>query len=116
MTLNDSSTDKAKLSISQRLGTLYAIAYGMENEGVSITTAQVSNASSNYILVFAHDRESLMAWMKKRALTPEFRKLEPDEGLVWEVQTEFLGVQVVGYLTDDEKEEWDHALDSGDPA
>lgn len=79
MTLNNSSTDKAKLSISQRLGTLYAIAKGLEAFGVTITTAQASRASYDYILVFAHDVKAFSAWMKKRNLVPVFEELGEDE-------------------------------------
>jgi len=120
MTLNNSSTDNAKLSISQRLGTLYAIAQGLEAEGVTITTAQASGASYDYILVFAHDVNAFSAWMKKRNLVPVFEELGKDDSAIstlrWTVGAEFLGMEVRGYLTDDEKEAWEHEMDPRDPA
>ena len=117
MTLNDSSTDNAKLSISQRLGTLYVIAKGLEAFGVTITTAQASGASYDYILVFAHDLDVFARWMKARNLTPEFMELPDSPGeLRWSIGTEFLGINVTGYLTDEEKEAWEHEMDPRDPA
>lgn len=120
MTLNDSSTDNAKLSISQRLGTLYAIAKGLEAFGVTITTAQASGASYDYILVFAHDVKAFYAWMKKRNLVPVFEELGEDDCTIrelrWTVSTEFLGMTVQGYLTEDEKEAWENEMDTRDPA
>lgn len=112
MTLNNSSTENAKLSISQRLGTLYAIAHGLEAEGVTITTAQASTATDDYILVFAHDVKAFSAWIKKRNLAPVFEELGEDDSvsstLRWTVSAKFLGMTVLGYLTDDEKYAWEH--------
>lgn len=117
MTLNDSSTDKAKLSISQRLGTLYAVVQGLETEGVSVTTAQASKSSGDYVLVFAHDLDVFARWMKARNLTPEFMELPDSPGeLRWSIGTEFLGINVTGYLTDEEKELWDNEIYPRDPA
>ena len=115
--MSNNTTDAVKVSIARRLERLAAVARGLETEGVRITTAQASNASGDHILVFAHDMGVFSAWMKKRERTPEFLELPDSPGeLRWSISTEFLGINVIGYLTDEEKEAWENDIYPRDPA
>lgn len=116
--MSNDNTNSKKLSITERLDLLEAIARDLESYGVHINNAEVSVSLGDSILVYAHDEPlaAFQTWMKRERLEPTFYELQSETGNDWGVETDCAGVTVHGYLTDKEKEAWENDIYPRDPA
>lgn len=107
--MNNLTTAKKKMQVSEALKLLTDIVGDLEASGVKILHAQASDEP--YILL-AHEKSEFFVWAKQTGLSlnVEPSRTENDYGLHWRVTVMIDGVDIHGYLTDAEKEELDEAV------
>lgn len=111
----DNTTPKTRLQVAQKLRRLTDVAAELEEAGVRIITAEATTTRQDNILVSAHERDSIdifRAWLGKRGLdyAMDYRpndKPDPSLDLAWEFSAVYNTVLVHGFLTGEEKGEWD---------
>ena len=109
---------KKKSSIHDQLLIMSGIVDSLTEANVRIIIAEATVNRQPYILTSLHDLEqydNLRRWAAENELDIIVEELEKDEKtrLDYEWWTEVNGIRVTGYMTESEKEAWDHA-DLGD--
>lgn len=117
--MNNSSTESGKRQMSDMIKKLYFVATDLEDAGISINNAQAAIDGPS-ILIYAHE-EAFLKWAAPRRKRITVTELDKHKGWNryenrWEISMDMAGVEVHGYLTDDEKEAWEHEMDPRDPA
>lgn len=107
-----------KSSIHDQLLIMSGVVDSLTEANVRIIIAEATVTRQPYILTSLHDLEqydNLRRWASENELDIIVEELEKDEKtrLDYEWWTEVNGIRITGYMTESEKEAWDHA-DLGD--
>lgn len=108
MTMEEFTTPKKEMQVSDALRLLTRIVDSMEDAGIRIISARASGKPG--ILVLDAD-EHLRLWAAENELVIAVEKYEPKEDITdshWRLTTEISGVEISTYLSDKEKEAWDN--------
>lgn len=113
--MNDRTTEsREKSSILEQMKIMEGIVESLDAAGVDIIHLQAGKPADCYILLHIWG-DAFRQWADENELDvivePLERKdeTETDYGLRWMVDTVVNGISVHGYMTDYQKEVWDHA-------
>ena len=108
--MNNLTTRTEKKSIPDQLRILEGVADSLTEAGVAIIIAEATTTRQPYILI-SHQHDELRQWAAENELDLVIDSLEKDEKshLNFEIWTEINGIRVTGYMTDQEKEDYDNA-------
>lgn len=107
--MNDSTTIEKKKQVLDKCWTLFYIVKDLEAAGIEIINAQVGDRC--YVLIHCRgDHAEFRRWANSQGLeiTVEPAVItDPDYGLHWKIGTNVCGFEVHGWMTDQNKEEYD---------
>ena len=106
--MEEFTTPKEKMQVSDALRLLTGIVDSMEDAGISVISARASD-KPGILVLYADDY--LRMWAAENELEIAVEKYEPEENITgshWRLATEISGVEISTYLSDKEKEAWDN--------
>lgn len=111
----DYTTPETKTQVAQKLRHLADVVAELEEAGVRIIKAEGTITRMDNVLLSLHEPgniDALRAWLKKKGLdyAMDYKpndEPDPSLDLSWEISTVYSMVQLQGYLTRKEKDEWD---------
>lgn len=109
--MDKSNTQQPEKSIvPEELRIVLLITRLLEDAGIRVIGTSTHCGDPHPYILFSSSFESFRKWVQRKNLKVQAERYE-DNLLSWIVWTEYRGVQISTFLTDAEKERYDHAED-----
>ena len=105
---NSNTSELEKSSIADRLELTALVVEELVEAGLRVITANAGNDAIDDYVLFSGNIYKFRSWAKSRCLDIEFRLSNPSRVLKWIIKTKYCGVEVRSFISDDEKEEYEH--------